>query len=83
MLGAMPAWLGHVTVEAALLTAPVGAVLGDLAGYAVGRRWKGRVPAPLQAGAGGRRYTERVLGHTNAGAPGRCSSAASPPSGAP
>ncbi|KQW16331.1 VTT domain-containing protein [Streptomyces sp. Root369] len=45
-------------VEAAL----VGAVLGNLAGYAVGRRWKGRVPAPLQAGAGRRRYTERALG---------------------
>ena len=47
-------------VEAAL----VGAVLGNLAGYAVGRRWKRRVPAPLQAGAVRRRYTERALGHT-------------------
>ncbi|MEU0423798.1 DedA family protein [Streptomyces canus] len=62
VLGGMLAWQGHVTVEAALLTAPVGAVLGNLAGYAVGRRWKGRVPAPLQAGAGRHRYTERALG---------------------
>jgi putative ABC transport system ATP-binding protein len=52
VLGGMLAWQGHVTVEAALLTALAGAVLGNLAGYAVGRRWKGRVPAPLQARAG-------------------------------
>ncbi|WP_328781598.1 DedA family protein [Streptomyces canus] len=62
VLGGMLAWQGHVTVEAALLTALVGAVLGNLAGYAVGRRWKCRVLAPLQARAGRRRYTERALG---------------------
>ncbi|WP_406178355.1 DedA family protein [Streptomyces canus] len=61
-LGATLTWQGHVTVEAALLTALVGAVLGNLAAYAVRRRWKGRMPAPLQAGAGRRRDTERALG---------------------
>ncbi|MFK4099493.1 DedA family protein [Streptomyces sp. NPDC019531] len=59
--GGMLAWQGHVTVEAALLTALTGAVLGNLAGYAIGRRWKKRVLAPLRALAGRRRYTERAL----------------------
>ncbi|WP_053852346.1 DedA family protein [Streptomyces sp. NRRL B-24085] len=62
VLGGMLAWQGHVTVEAALLTALTGAVLGNLAGYAVGRRWTGRVLAPLKARASRRRYTERALG---------------------
>ena len=44
------------------MTALTGAVLGNLAGYAVGWRWKSRVRAPLQARAGRRRYTERALG---------------------
>jgi len=62
VLGGVLAWHGHVTVEATLLTALTGAVLGNLAGYAVGRYWKSRVLAPLRARSRGRRYTDRALG---------------------
>ncbi|MGW3661231.1 DedA family protein [Streptomyces sp. NPDC005151] len=62
VLGGMLAWHGHVTVEAALLTALVGAVLGNLAGYAVGRRWRGRLMPGMTARSRHRRYTERALG---------------------
>lgn len=61
VLGGMLAWHGHITVEAALLTALAGALLGNLAGYAVGRRWRTRVLAPLRGRERHRRYTERTL----------------------
>ncbi|GGS87343.1 DedA family protein [Streptomyces chromofuscus] len=62
VVGGMLARHGHVPVEAALLTAPADAVLGSLAGYAVGRRRRSRVPAPLRSGPGRRKYTDRALG---------------------
>ncbi|MGW2964270.1 DedA family protein [Streptomyces sp. NPDC001220] len=62
VLGGALACRGHVTVEAALLTAVAGAVLGNVAGYAVGRRWQARALAPLRDRNRRRRYTERALG---------------------
>lgn len=62
VLGGALAWRGRITVEAALLTAVVGAVLGNLVGYAVGRRWQAWVLAPQRGPALRRRYTERALG---------------------
>lgn len=51
VLGGMLARQGHVTVEAALLTALTGAVLANLAGDAVGWRRKGRAQRrPRQPG---------------------------------
>ncbi|MFD4630212.1 DedA family protein [Streptomyces sp. NPDC058284] len=61
VLGGMLAWHGHVTVEAALLTALTGAVLGNLAGYAIGRRWQGRLIARMTTRSRHRRCTERAL----------------------
>ncbi|RSN44297.1 DedA family protein [Streptomyces sp. WAC 04229] len=62
VLGGMLAWHGHVSVEATLLVAVAGALLGNLAGYAVGRRWRARFLAPLFRGERRRRYTRRALG---------------------
>ncbi|MER5210203.1 DedA family protein [Streptomyces sp. NPDC002838] len=62
VLGGMFAWHGHVTVEAALLTALAGAVLGNLAGYAVGRRWQGRLMARMAKNSRHHRWSERALG---------------------
>ncbi|MEV6163196.1 DedA family protein [Streptomyces sp. NPDC052052] len=59
--GGMLAWQGHVTVEATLLTAVAGVVLGNLAGYFLGRRWQARLLSPA-GGARRRRLTERALG---------------------
>ncbi|MEU2426300.1 DedA family protein [Streptomyces sp. NPDC007851] len=53
---------GHVNVGAALMTAVTGAILGNVVGYAVGRRWQARVLAPLRGRTRRRRYTERALG---------------------
>ncbi|MFI6061045.1 DedA family protein [Streptomyces sp. NPDC051286] len=62
VLGGMLAWHGHITVEAALFTALMGAVLGNLAGFAVGRRWQGRLLARMTSRSRHRRYTERAQG---------------------
>jgi membrane protein DedA with SNARE-associated domain len=62
VLGGMLAWQGHITVEAALFTAFAGAVLGNVIGYAVGRRRHGRILAPLQRHRRHGAYTARALG---------------------
>lgn len=62
VLSGVLAWHGHVTVEAALLTALIGAVLGNLAGYAIGSRWKERLMARMTSRSRHRRFTERALG---------------------
>lgn len=62
VLGGALASGGHVSVEAALCTAVAGAVLGNVAGYAVGRHWRTRALAPRRGRDRRRRYTERALG---------------------
>ncbi|WP_052479733.1 DedA family protein [Streptomyces sp. NBRC 110035] len=47
---------------AVVLTALVGAVLGNLAGYAIGSRWKERLMARMTSRSRHRRVTERALG---------------------
>ncbi|MFF4729442.1 DedA family protein [Streptomyces mirabilis] len=61
VLGGMLAWHGSITVEAALLTATAGAVLGNAAGYAIGRRWHRPLLERIPAGAPRRRYIEYAL----------------------
>ncbi|MFJ1595219.1 DedA family protein [Kitasatospora albolonga] len=61
VLSGVLAWHGHVTVGAALLTALVGAVLGNLAGYAIGSRCKERLMARMTSRSRHRRVTERAL----------------------
>ncbi|MEW1721599.1 DedA family protein [Streptomyces sp. NPDC093109] len=62
VMGGTLAWHGHVAVEATLLTAFTGAVLGNLAGYAVGRRWQGRLTDRLGARSRPSRYAGLALG---------------------
>lgn len=62
VLGGVFAWHGHISVEAALLTAMAGALLGNAVGYAVGRRWRRRLLERIPGAGRRRRYTERALG---------------------
>ncbi|MGV9451890.1 DedA family protein [Streptomyces sp. NPDC003635] len=62
VLGGVFAWHGHISVEAALLTAMAGALLGNAVGYAVGRRWRRRLLERLPGSGRRRRYTDRALG---------------------
>ncbi|MDT9701656.1 DedA family protein [Streptomyces sp. P17] len=62
VLGGVFAWHGHISVQAALLTAMAGAVLGNAVGYAVGRRWRRPLLERMPGGARGSRYTARALG---------------------
>ncbi|MGV9321383.1 DedA family protein [Streptomyces sp. NPDC003660] len=61
VVSGMLAWHGHVSVVAALLTAFLGAVLGNLAGYAIGSRWKERLMTRMTGRSRHRRFTERAL----------------------
>ncbi|MDQ1026929.1 membrane-associated protein [Streptomyces umbrinus] len=62
VLGGLFAWHGHIAIETALLAALAGSVLGNVAGYAVGRRWQGRLSARAPAGTRRGRYTEQAVG---------------------
>ncbi|GAA3893024.1 hypothetical protein GCM10023084_52340 [Streptomyces lacrimifluminis] len=62
VLGGALAWSGVITIEATLLAAVAGAVLGNIVGYAIGRRWRARVLAPLRGPTRRGRYAERALG---------------------
>jgi len=43
LLGGVLAWYGRVPLPAVIAAAALGAIVGDSIGYAVGRRWGGRI----------------------------------------
>ncbi|MGW7368135.1 DedA family protein [Streptomyces sp. NPDC054841] len=61
VMGGMLAYHGHVPVSATLLCALAGAVLGNLAGYGIGRRCRNRPAGQLLARLLRPRHTERAL----------------------